>query len=105
MGYSFGTTNELQREECVKIARGAFGMWADRKDLGDTVTYVTRLRANWERAEGCRHVFEPLEHSVHCTFCDYEPSPEIIAVSLNALEHIKRALRKWPKTALVQLWK
>ena len=41
---------ELSREERVRIAKGAFGMWADRQDLGDTVEYVTRLRASWERA-------------------------------------------------------
>jgi hypothetical protein len=37
------------REEIVRIARSARGMWADREDLGDTVEYVNRLRASWER--------------------------------------------------------
>lgn len=37
------------REEIVRIARSARGMWADRDDLGDTVEYVNRLRASWER--------------------------------------------------------
>jgi hypothetical protein len=41
--------DELSREERVRIAKSAFGMWADREDLGDTVEYVTRLRASWER--------------------------------------------------------
>lgn len=42
--------DELSREERVRIAKSAFGMWADREDLGDTIDYVTRLRASWERA-------------------------------------------------------
>ena len=37
------------REEIVRIARSARGMWADREDLSDTVEYVNRLRASWER--------------------------------------------------------
>ena len=37
------------REEIVRIARSARGMWADRDDLGDTVEYVNRLRVSWER--------------------------------------------------------
>jgi len=40
------------REEIVKIARSARGMWADRDDLGDTVEYVNRLRVSWERRAG-----------------------------------------------------
>lgn len=37
----------LPREELVNIARGAFGMWAGRDDIGDAVEYVRRLRASW----------------------------------------------------------
>jgi hypothetical protein len=48
--------SELSREERVKIARSAFGMWADREDLGDTADYVSRLRASWERAAECSEV-------------------------------------------------
>jgi len=40
------------REELVRIARSARGMWADREDLGDAVEYVNRLRASWERRAG-----------------------------------------------------
>jgi hypothetical protein len=41
--------SRLSREELVRIARSARGMWADREDIGDTVEYVSRLRASWER--------------------------------------------------------
>lgn len=40
------------REEIVRIARSARGMWADREDIGDAVEYVNRLRASWERRAG-----------------------------------------------------
>ena len=72
----------IPRDEIVKKARSAFGMWKDKP---------------------CpHHVFEPRDGTVKCFVCGYEPSPEILAASLNALEHIKKALREWPKTALVQ---
>jgi len=36
------------REELVQCAKAAFGLWADREDVGDAVEYENRLRAGWE---------------------------------------------------------
>lgn len=36
------------RAEQVKLAREAFGMWADRDDIGDAVDWINEIRAGWE---------------------------------------------------------
>ncbi|MCX7838086.1 MAG: antitoxin family protein [Anaerolineae bacterium] len=36
------------RAERVQLAREAFGMWANREDIGDAVEWTNALRASWE---------------------------------------------------------
>lgn len=36
------------RAERVRLAREAFGMWANREDIGDAVEWVNAIRAGWE---------------------------------------------------------
>jgi prevent-host-death family protein len=36
---------EMTREELVKLAKAARGMWKDRDDIGDALDYIERSRA------------------------------------------------------------
>lgn len=36
------------RAELVRLARESFGMWAERKDIGDAVEWLDEIRAGWE---------------------------------------------------------
>jgi predicted DNA-binding antitoxin AbrB/MazE fold protein len=42
------TRHKPVRAEQVKLAREAFGMWADRNEISDTVEWVNTIRASWE---------------------------------------------------------
>lgn len=44
-----GRLPTLGRDELIAIAESAFGMWADREDIGDTGEYVRSLRARWKK--------------------------------------------------------
>lgn len=43
------TSTTSAREEKIKQrVREAFGMWADREDIGDAVEWVNAIRAGWD---------------------------------------------------------